>query len=809
MKVLILGAGTVGRTAAYHLAREPANEVTIVDLNEELLRELQDRLDVRAVAGNACFPSVLENAGIADTDILVALTNSDEVNIVACEVANHLYRTPTKIARIRSAEYTSRAELFADGAMAVDVWISPEQLVTEYIERLIHYPGALQVVDFADGKVRLVGLRARRGGLLVGQQLRTLKDHMPHAEARVAAIYRKDRAVEPTGDTVIEENDEIFFLAARDHIRRMMAEIRRAEDPVRKVVIAGGGNIGFRLAQRLEKQNQVKLIERDPRKARRASEVLENTIVLNGDAQDEELLIEENIDATDVFVSLTNSEEANLLSAMLAKRLGAHKVMALVNKPSYGALMEQRMIDVAISPQTVTIGSLLAHVRRGDVVRVHSLRRGTAEGARDRGARAAGPFARDRPHGRRDRAARRRADQRHRARRTRADRAPRHAHRTRGPRHRVPLRPPARRSGRAAVPGRLTPPAHARIPSLFRPAALLRGGAPPARRAADAVRGAVRAAGGHRDHLSRRHLRRLHHLRRCLVRRGRAALLRHQGAAQRAEAARRLPAGVGGLAAAHGRGGTAADAGDAGHLVHRRLLRGDVRPLHDRLHRALGSRSPAARDQPLAPCAALFGGMGIIVLAVAILPLLGVGGMQLYRAETPGPVKDAKLTPRITQTAKMLWMVYCGITAACFASLVAVGMPVFDAICHAFSVMSLGGFSTHDASIMYFDSPGIEFVMMVFMVLAAMNFATHFVAVRKGDFSVYRRDPEARWMLVWIAVSVVGMTIYLRVMGTYTEGLTALRHASFSLITLRPPRPASSRWTTACGRSPRPCSCCS
>ncbi len=379
MKVLILGAGTVGRTAAYHLAREPANEVTIVDLNEELLRELQDRLDVRAVAGNACFPSVLENAGIADTDILVALTNSDEVNIVACEVANHLYRTPTKIARIRSAEYTSRAELFADGAMAVDVWISPEQLVTEYIERLIHYPGALQVVDFADGKVRLVGLRARRGGLLVGQQLRTLKDHMPHAEARVAAIYRKDRAVEPTGDTVIEENDEIFFLAARDHIRRMMAEIRRAEDPVRKVVIAGGGNIGFRLAQRLEKQNQVKLIERDPRKARRASEVLENTIVLNGDAQDEELLIEENIDATDVFVSLTNSEEANLLSAMLAKRLGAHKVMALVNKPSYGALMEQRMIDVAISPQTVTIGSLLAHVRRGDVVRVHSLRRGTAE----------------------------------------------------------------------------------------------------------------------------------------------------------------------------------------------------------------------------------------------------------------------------------------------------------------------------------------------------------------------------------------------------------------------------------------------
>jgi trk system potassium uptake protein TrkA len=379
MKVLILGAGQVGRTAAYHLSREPANEVTVVDSNEELLRDLQDRLDIRAVAGHASHPSVLESAGIVDTDVLVALTSSDEVNIVACEIAHALYRTPTKIARIRASEYTAREALFTDGAIAVDVWISPEQLVTEYIERLIHYPGALQVVDFADGKVRLVGIRARKGGLLVGQQLRTLKDHMPNADARIAAIYRNDRPIEPTGETVVEEGDEIIFLAAQDHIRRVMSEIRRAEAPVRKVVIAGGGNIGFRLAKALEKTNQVKLIERDPRRARRASELLENAIVLQGDAQDEELLIEENIDSADVFAAVTNSEEANVLSAMLAKRLGAHKVMALVNKPAYGDLMENRSIDIAISPQTVTIGSLLAHVRRGDVVRVHSLRRGTAE----------------------------------------------------------------------------------------------------------------------------------------------------------------------------------------------------------------------------------------------------------------------------------------------------------------------------------------------------------------------------------------------------------------------------------------------
>ncbi len=379
MKILILGAGQVGRTAAHRLSREEANEVTVVDTDEETLRDLQDRLDIRTVAGNAAYPSVLEAAGVASADIIVALTSSDEVNMIACEVAYTLYRTRTKIARIRSAEYTNQPKLFSDEALSVDVWISPEQLVTEYIERLIRYPGALQVLDFADGRVRLVGLRARRGGLLVGQRLRTLKEHIPNTEARVVAIYRGGKSIVPEGDTVIEEDDEVFFLAARQDIRRFMAEIRKEEDPVRRVVIAGGGNIGFRLARLLEQSNQVKLIERDAKRARRVSEQLQNTIVLNGDAADEELLIEENIDSCDVFAALTNSEEANILSAMLAKRLGAKKVMALINRPSYADLMESGSIDIAISPQTITIGSLLAHVRRADVVRVHSLRRGAAE----------------------------------------------------------------------------------------------------------------------------------------------------------------------------------------------------------------------------------------------------------------------------------------------------------------------------------------------------------------------------------------------------------------------------------------------
>lgn len=379
MKILILGAGQVGSSAAYHLSREEANDVTIVDTRADVLRELQDRLDIRTVVGHAAYPEVLERAGARDAEIIVALTDTDETNMVACQVAHTRFHTPTKIARIRSAEYMNADKLFSPAAIPIDFRISPEQLVCSYIEQLILYPGSSQVLDFADGRVRLVGVKADREGLLVGQRIATLKDHIPNTEARIAAIYRQGKAILPDGDTVIQEDDEVFFIADRKDIRVFMSEMRRLEDPVRRVVIAGGGNIGVRLALALEQTNQVKIIERDPRRARQISEQLNKAIVLVGDAADEELLLEENVDNVDVFVALTNSEEANILSSMLAKRLGAHKVMALINRESYVELVESSTIDIAISPQQVTIGSLLAHVRRGDVVKVHSLRRGAAE----------------------------------------------------------------------------------------------------------------------------------------------------------------------------------------------------------------------------------------------------------------------------------------------------------------------------------------------------------------------------------------------------------------------------------------------
>jgi trk system potassium uptake protein TrkA len=379
MKILILGAGQVGSSAAYHLSREEANEVTVVDVRPDVLRELQDRLDIRTVVGHAAYPEVLERAGAYDADIVVALTDMDEINMVACQIAYTLFHTPTKIARIRSAEYMNTAQLFSQDAIPIDVGISPEQLVCEYVEQLILYPGASQVLDFAGGRVRLVGVIADRDGLLVGQRIATLKEHVPNTEGRIAAIYRHGKAMLPDGETVIQEGDEVFFIADRKDIRVFMSEMRRMEEPVRRVVIAGGGNIGVRLALALEQTNQVKIIERDTRRARTISEQLNRAIVLVGDAADEELLLEENVDNVDVFCAITNSEEANILSSMLAKRLGAHKVMALINRASFVDLVEAGSIDIAISPQQVTIGSLLAHVRRGDVVKVHSLRRGAAE----------------------------------------------------------------------------------------------------------------------------------------------------------------------------------------------------------------------------------------------------------------------------------------------------------------------------------------------------------------------------------------------------------------------------------------------
>ncbi|MHC8303493.1 Trk system potassium transporter TrkA [Pseudomonas sp. PB3P13] len=378
MKIIILGAGQVGGSLAEHLASE-ANDITVVDTDGERLRDLGDRLDIRTVQGRGSLPTVLRQAGADDADMLVAVTNSDETNMVACQVAHTLFHTPTKIARVREAAYLTRSELFDNEAIPVDVLISPEQVVTNYIKRLIQHPGALQVIDFAEGKAQLVAVKAYYGGLLVGQQLRQLREHMPNVETRVAAIFRRDRPILPQGDTVIEADDEVFFIAAKANIRAVMSEMRRLDETYKRIVIAGGGQIGERLAEAIESRYQVKIIEMNPARCRHLSDTLDSTVVLQGSASDRDLLMEENIADADIFLALTNDDEANIMSSLLAKRLGAKKVMTIINNPAYVDLIQGGDIDIAISPQLATIGTLLAHVRRGDIVSVHSLRRGAAE----------------------------------------------------------------------------------------------------------------------------------------------------------------------------------------------------------------------------------------------------------------------------------------------------------------------------------------------------------------------------------------------------------------------------------------------
>ncbi|SDU33142.1 Trk system potassium transporter TrkA [Halopseudomonas salegens] len=378
MKIIILGAGQVGASVAAELASE-ANDITVIDTDGQRLRELGDRLDIRTVQGRGSFPTVLRQAGADDADMLIAVTSSDETNMIACQVAFTLFKTPTKIARVRESAYLTRGGLFKNAAVPIDVLISPEQVVTNYIKRLIDNPGALQVLDFADGKVQLVAVRAYYGGPLVGQELRFLRQHMPGVDTRVAAIFRKNRPILPQGDTVIEADDEVFFVAATPDIRAVMSELRRLEKSNKRIIIAGGGNIGERLAEAIENRYRVKIIEKNPARADYLAQNLDRTVVLSGSASDKELLIEENIEEVDIFCAVTDDDEANIMSAMLAKRLGARKVMALINNPAYVDLVQGGEIDIAISPSQATIGTLLTHVRRGDIVNVYSLRRGAAE----------------------------------------------------------------------------------------------------------------------------------------------------------------------------------------------------------------------------------------------------------------------------------------------------------------------------------------------------------------------------------------------------------------------------------------------
>ena len=380
MKILILGAGRVGESVAESLVSEK-NDITVVDTDPVRLRSLQDRLDLRGVVGNGIQPSVLEEAGVQDTDLLIACAPLDETNLVVCKVAKHRFGVPTTIARVRSAEFVHGSPLMDREGFAVDQVICPEETVTTYIRKLIEYPEALQVLEFAHGLVSLIAVRAVAGGPLVQHNLAEIPQLVPGVDMRIVAIYRQDKALpNVTGDTRIEPGDEVFVLSATEHIRTVLGALRKMDRPVKRVMLAGGGKVGLRLARHLQGEYQVKIIE--PVRARcdyLATQLPSSVLVLNGDSTDEELLSDENVQDMDLFISLTSDDEDNIMACLLAKRLGARRVLAVINRRAYADLVQGTAIDIAISPSHTVLGELLAFVRRGDVEAVHSLRRGAAE----------------------------------------------------------------------------------------------------------------------------------------------------------------------------------------------------------------------------------------------------------------------------------------------------------------------------------------------------------------------------------------------------------------------------------------------
>lgn len=383
MQVIVCGAGQVGLNIARHLATEN-NEVTVVDRSEALIRKISDALDVRAIVGHASHPDVLERAGAANCELIIAVTQVDEVNMVACQVAHSLFDVPTKIARVRAQSYLEPiwADLFSADHMPIDVRISPEIEVARAVRRRMHVPGAFDVIAMGLGKVQVIGTRLNEDCPILDTPIRQLSALFPDLAIVIVTILRDGKTIVPSPDDQMLADDEIYFVADEQHVRRAMAAFGHEEPEAHRVTIVGGGNIGLFLAQEIEAQDEdvsVKLIELDEERAKHVAASLSHTVVVHGDVLDSDILDELNLSHTDMMITVTNDDEVNVLAALMAKRLGCERTVALVNTIHYQPLVTSLGVDVAVSPRAITVSTILQHLRRGRIRAVHSLREGVGE----------------------------------------------------------------------------------------------------------------------------------------------------------------------------------------------------------------------------------------------------------------------------------------------------------------------------------------------------------------------------------------------------------------------------------------------
>lgn len=383
MKIVICGAGQVGFNLARQLSAE-GNDVTVIDRDPDRINRAASALDVQAIVGFASHPDVLVQAGLKDADMLIAVTREDEINMVACQIAHSLFNVPTKIARIREQEYLKPmwADLFSRDHLPIDVIISPEIEVAHAIVRRLEVPGAFDVTPLAEGKVKLIGLRCLEDCPVVNTPLRQLTELFPNLSITIVGIIRNEQLIVPSDEDQMLADDDVYFIVETEHVARAMQAFGHEKPEARRVAILGGGNVGLFMAREIEENHptvHAKLVESNRARAEEVAEQLTRTVVLQGGALDLEILEEINVQSAEAVVAVTNDDEVNILSALLAKRQGCPRVIALINNQAYVNLVGWLGIDAVVSPRVITVSSILQHVRRGRIRGVYTIYEGSGE----------------------------------------------------------------------------------------------------------------------------------------------------------------------------------------------------------------------------------------------------------------------------------------------------------------------------------------------------------------------------------------------------------------------------------------------